>query len=800
MTRASRRVPSYCLLLAGLLLGGCSPGLHSQPPVITSTPVTVVQLGALYHYAVVAIDPQGEPLQYALTTAPDGMQVDGSGVITWTPPASGDNPVALSVTDTDGAQTTQAFVLHVQCASSAFPFTPSNVSAAGVDWCQTADVTISGTDSNIIDSEDPSNTTAFDATTTVFQIQTQSDQSRVGVYFVKSLQLQAGAKVQVLGSLPLVIVSLNDMTLSGTLLAPPGTAGGSPQGVANSVGLGVGGGQPGTASGQLLAGSGGSYCGAGGAGASETGATNGTTGAYGSTSLVPLQAGSSGGTGAIPGYGSGGGAIQLTAGGTLNLLQAGAVLAPGGGAFPGGTNGQEAGGGGSGGSILLEANTLVVSGTLAVNGGGGGQGGQGDLGQDGQSTPTAALGGQSAQNTSYGGNGSAGATIDGSAGADQAGVSAGGGGGGAGRIRMNALSGSINFAGATLSPSAVSACVTQGGAPHASPFTNGVWLGYAHAESATQAQPAAVSALLQRLYGTYNVSYIFVNVGHVDSTGHIVNVPPHLQDFLASAVGWRSANQAPLHLVAWLNGLTDPSASPDAIDLSQPTLRAAVVAEAQRLVSAAEPGSYVAPGFEFDGVQLDFEPSGDDPTQPGRFEGFESLMGELRAGFAAANRPETRISAIAPQLGTASAWRWSADQYYLFAQMLDMVVWLAYDTQLTASGAYQARVQEQATDILRAIWGEGLSQPRPQPPYTAGLMVALPAYPATPNHDPAVENIHFAAIGLTAAVTALKSANDPAVEDLIGAAVYLQSDGTGNDGFASWTTDWAAFAQDWLGN
>ena len=57
----------------------------------------------------------------------------------------------------------------------------------------------------------------------------------------------------------------------------------------------------------------------------------------------------------------------------------------------------------------------------------------------------------------------AGATINGGAapGATTAGV-AGGGGGGAGRVRLNSASGQANLSGATFSPPATTACVTQG--------------------------------------------------------------------------------------------------------------------------------------------------------------------------------------------------------------------------------------------------------------------------------------------------------------------------------------------------
>src|SRR5260370_9382566 len=58
------------------------------PPTITSTPVTQALAGQLYTYAVVANDPDGDPLSYAVTTSPrTTLTVTPAGVVTWTSPA-----------------------------------------------------------------------------------------------------------------------------------------------------------------------------------------------------------------------------------------------------------------------------------------------------------------------------------------------------------------------------------------------------------------------------------------------------------------------------------------------------------------------------------------------------------------------------------------------------------------------------------------------------------------------------------------------------------------------------------------
>jgi hypothetical protein len=300
---------------------------------------------------------------------------------------------------------------------------------------------------------------------------TQSDGTKLHVVVVKSLRVEAAAHIAVTGGdLPLAIVSLGDMTILGSIdghaAGSTANAGGFSATQANQKGVGPGGGPgatgisgtPGAAAG------GGSYCAVGGQGAVETTAT-GTAGpatpSYGTPQIVPLVGGSTGGAGDI-GAGAGGGALQFVSGGKFTLGAGVYINVGGGGGDSGGANGQEAGGGGSGGSILIEAKTVQILGTLAANGGGGGGGGIGsNNGHDGTPDSTAAAGGPGA---GMGGAGGAGASIiNGANGATNAtGGSAAAGGGGAGRIRINSVSGVADLTSATISPAVSTSCVTQG--------------------------------------------------------------------------------------------------------------------------------------------------------------------------------------------------------------------------------------------------------------------------------------------------------------------------------------------------
>jgi len=201
----------------------------------------------------------------------------------------------------------------------------------------------------------------------------------------------------------------------------------------------------------------------------------------GDDTLVPLRGGCRGGAGgqeatngAVFG-GAGGGAIQLSVAGMLNI--SGTIVAGGGG-------GQRAllledggAGGGSGGAIFVEAQSVVSTTTawISVNGGGGG-GGYGHDAMGGNpvaganAPPRSTAGGTGGAAVNLGGRGGngAGASTAAQAGANaqqgipllQFGAGGGGGGGGVGRIRVRDVARASNncaFDG-NFSPAAVVAC------------------------------------------------------------------------------------------------------------------------------------------------------------------------------------------------------------------------------------------------------------------------------------------------------------------------------------------------------
>lgn len=182
--------------------------------------------------------------------------------------------------------------------------------------------------------------------------------------------------------------------------------------------------------------------------------------------LVPLRGGCSGGNGGKAdgtsgGGGVGGGAIQVSVGGTLTV-RGGRLGARGGGGLSGQTN-RGGGGGGSGGGVLVEATQLKLENGALVqaHGGGGGEGAPSGVtrGEDGSASSVTPAAGASA--TTPGGNGGNGATLTAPATVGgngvQDGTAGGGGGGGLGRIRFN-VHGTCTLDGGTVSPPATGNC------------------------------------------------------------------------------------------------------------------------------------------------------------------------------------------------------------------------------------------------------------------------------------------------------------------------------------------------------
>jgi hypothetical protein len=257
---------------------------------------------------------------------------------------------------------------------------------------------------------------------------------------VSSLTVNSSQTLTFIGPRPVVFAVLGNATVDGTILANSGPAPDSLCGVG------------GTAT---------TKAGAGGAGFGRDGGTGGTSdnGApgqggiqNGSITMDPLRGGCTGGASSSATGGRGGGALQISAVGSVNV--AGTLSAPGFGGGGGTSRNGGGAGGGSGGAILIEAAMLTTtsSAIFTANGGGGGGGedsGNGVVGNPGSiGTNVPASGGNGPNNAGNGGNGGS-STANATNGQNSTDADGAGGGGGAvGRIRLRGTSCTVD--GATL--------------------------------------------------------------------------------------------------------------------------------------------------------------------------------------------------------------------------------------------------------------------------------------------------------------------------------------------------------------
>lgn len=113
----------------------------------------------------------------------------------------------------------------------------------------------------------------------------------------------------------------------------------------------------------------------------------------------------------------------------------------------------------------------------------------------------------------------------------------------------------------------------------------------------------------------HKVRALFPNGGLLGSTGWLDHAPFAAKAFLDNVNSYEQLNGMRFTLMPYLNGYSPQDtahAANQRLDLENPAVRAHIVTECGRYVSADVPGSYVAGSTRaFDGIILDLEPSGD---------------------------------------------------------------------------------------------------------------------------------------------------------------------------------------------
>ncbi len=89
----------------------------NQPPVITSSAVTLAAADTPYGYQAQAVDADGDTIAFSLTSAPGGMAISPAGLLQWQRPLAGQYTVAIQATD-GLAFAEQRFTLSVGAAGN----------------------------------------------------------------------------------------------------------------------------------------------------------------------------------------------------------------------------------------------------------------------------------------------------------------------------------------------------------------------------------------------------------------------------------------------------------------------------------------------------------------------------------------------------------------------------------------------------------------------------------------------------------------------------------------------------------
>lgn len=123
----------------------------NDAPVVSSNAVTAATEGNLYSYSVVASDVDQDTLEYTLSAAPQGMNIDAqSGVITWTP----ENNVTqtdVTVVVSDGElNATQSFTIAVSATNDAPVFSSVPVTTATEDEAYSYTAVATDADNNVL--------------------------------------------------------------------------------------------------------------------------------------------------------------------------------------------------------------------------------------------------------------------------------------------------------------------------------------------------------------------------------------------------------------------------------------------------------------------------------------------------------------------------------------------------------------------------------------------------------------------------------------------------------------------------
>jgi hypothetical protein len=315
---------------------------------------------------------------------------------------------------------------------------------------------------------------------------------------------------------------------------------------------------------------------------------------------------------------------------------------------------------------------------------------------------------------------------------------------------------------------------------------------------------AMTDDFVRRAYEVYKVRLLFPNAGLLNSDGTLDHAPFSANIFLEHVNAYERAKGTTFTLMPYLNAYSFQDAAHAAnlrVNLEDRAVRARIVGECGKYVSATVAGSYVKESKRvFDGVVLDIEPGGN----PAFLASLKTLLTEIRASFARMGMANNKIGLAAPQYTKRVPkpdWGWDASDYHSLAGYVDYVIAMTYDSGLKDESKYRLWMKDQATHILQAVSGAtwNFDAAHAAPTSAVKVLIGLPGfYTVTKAHDPEVENVAHGAPGILEALAQLRSQDRTTLGYFQGVTMYIHDGGDADSIFARYDKDWTEWRTFWL--
>jgi spore germination protein YaaH len=316
---------------------------------------------------------------------------------------------------------------------------------------------------------------------------------------------------------------------------------------------------------------------------------------------------------------------------------------------------------------------------------------------------------------------------------------------------------------------------------------------------------ALTDDFLSRADKSYKTPILFPNGGLLSSRGMLDHAPYASRMFLDRVSAYESANRARFTVMPYLNAYSPDDHSHAAnlrLDLNNAAVRANIVAECGRYVSARVPGSYVTgTARTFDGIVMDIEPAGGAAF----FASLKILMADIRASFDRMGLRDKKIGVAAPQYTARTPkpdWGWDSSDYYYMAKYVNYVIAMTYDSGLTDESKYAPWMKDQTLHILQAVSGAAwrFDTGHPKPGNGVKVLIGLPGfYASTKAHNPEIENVAHGASGILDGLSQLLSTDRTSPGYFQGAVMFSHDGGADDSIYARYDVDWRWWLKHWLG-